>query len=201
MIDREYPVVRAKNIQTAGKDEPEPSLGGAQAFLFDPICNPYHKCVGEEGIAKTLDGISDKEDRPVHIGNADSGKAGNTKGIKKEEAKEISRANVKVSGYIPKEFAPDDFDKISMYQKIDRLGSLAELEAFKSEVIDQYGRLPEEVGSLFEKRKLDILLNDRDVDSYKEIRDRVQVTFSKMFSQKISENIWMKKRWFTVPGM
>jgi transcription-repair coupling factor (superfamily II helicase) len=108
-----------------------------------------------------------------------------TKGIKKEEPKEISRANVKVSGYIPKEFAPDDFDKISMYQKIDKIGSLAELEAFKSEVIDQYGRLPEEVGSLFEKRKLDILLNDRDVDSYKEIRDRVQVTFSKLFSQKI----------------
>ena len=108
-----------------------------------------------------------------------------TKGVKKETPKEISRANVKVSGYIPKEFAPDDFDKISMYQKIDKILTFEELEAYKSEVIDQYGRLPEEVGSLFEKRRLDILLNDPDVDSYKEIRDKVQVSFSKEFSQKI----------------
>ena len=84
MIDREYPVVGSENIQTAGKDKPEPSLGGAEALLFDPICNPYHKCVGEEGIAKTLDRISDKEDRPVHIGNADTGEACDSEGIEKE---------------------------------------------------------------------------------------------------------------------
>ena len=60
MIDREYPVVGSENIQTSGKDEPEPSLGGAQALLFDPIGNPDHECVGEEGIAQTLYGISHK---------------------------------------------------------------------------------------------------------------------------------------------
>jgi transcription-repair coupling factor (superfamily II helicase) len=104
---------------------------------------------------------------------------------KKEKPPEKKHANVSKSGYIPKEFAPDDFDKISMYQKIDEISTFEELEAYRTEIIDQYGALPEEVSSLFEKRKLDILVNDRDIEQYKEIRDKVQVSFSKLFSQKI----------------
>ena len=108
-----------------------------------------------------------------------------TRGTAKEKPPELKHTNISKSGYIPKEFAPDDFDKISMYQKIDQLNSFEELEAYRTEVSDEYGSLPEEVRSLFEKRKLDILVNDRDVDSCREIRDRVQVTFSRLFSQKI----------------
>ena len=72
-----------------------------------------------------------------------------------------------------------------MYQKIDALNDFEELEAFKTETIDQYGRLPQEVDALFEKRKLDILVNDSSVDSYKELNGKHQITFSEQFSQSV----------------
>ena len=72
-----------------------------------------------------------------------------------------------------------------MYQKIDALNSFEELEAFRTEIIDQYGRLPQEVDSLFEKRRLDILVNDPSIDCYKELSGRHQITFSEQFSQSV----------------
>lgn len=108
-----------------------------------------------------------------------------TKGhVRKEEAV-LKHTMVSGNSYIPQDFAANDYDKISMYQKIDELKNQESLQEFRSEVIDQYGRLPQEVEALFEKRKLDILVNDPSVNSYKEIRGKHQVTFSKAFSQKV----------------
>ena len=106
-------------------------------------------------------------------------------GVVKEETPEKKHAMVSGNSYIPEQFAANDFDKISMYQKIDALNDFEELENFREETIDQYGRLPAEVESLFEKRKLDILVNDPSVDSYKEIQGKHQVTFSEAFSQSV----------------
>lgn len=107
------------------------------------------------------------------------------KGEVKHEEAPRRHAMTSQSSYIPEHFAPDDYDKISMYQKIDALTDMAALEEYRKEVVDQYGRLPQEVKALFEKKKLDILLNDPDVDSYKEIKGRPQVTFSQLFSQNV----------------
>ncbi len=108
-----------------------------------------------------------------------------TKGGAVEEEPVVKHALVSGDGYIPEQFAANDFDKISMYQKIDALNDFEELEAFKTETIDQYGRLPQEVDALFEKRKLDILVNDSSVDSYKELNGKHQITFSEQFSQSV----------------
>lgn len=101
------------------------------------------------------------------------------------EAPEIKKAAVNRTGYIPKRFAPDDFDKISMYQAIDLIQSEAELLKFQNEVRDQYGRLPKEVESLFVKRHLDILLNTPMVESYQETGTRQEITFSKAYSARM----------------
>lgn len=107
------------------------------------------------------------------------------KGIQKEEKQVIKRANINSTSYIPKKFAPDDFDKLSMYQEIDRITSEEELSRYQDKVKDEYGKLPNEVDMLFTKRKLDILLNDKDVDSYKEINNNYEITFSKDFSDHV----------------
>ena len=107
------------------------------------------------------------------------------KGIQKEEKQVIKRANINSTSYIPKKFAPDDFDKLSMYQEIDRITSEEELSTYQDKVKDEYGKLPNEVDMLFTKRKLDILLNDKDVDSYKEINNNYEITFSKDFSDHV----------------
>ena len=107
------------------------------------------------------------------------------KGIQKEEKQIIKHANINSTSYIPQKFAPDDFDKLSMYQEIDRITSEEDLSTYEEKVKDEYGRLPVEVDTLFTKRKLDILLNDDDVDSYKEINNTYEITFSKEFCDHV----------------
>lgn len=104
---------------------------------------------------------------------------------KKPEKKEMKHANVSVSGYIPSKFTPDDYDKLDMYQQIDALESMEELKEYENNVIDQYGKLPKEVRVLFEKKKLDILLNEPYVQSYREVKGQAEISFSQLFSQQV----------------
>ncbi len=107
------------------------------------------------------------------------------KGIAKEEKPQLRHAVIPETSYIPENFAPDDYDKISMYQKIDQISTMEQLEQYREEVTDQYGKLPSEVQSLFDKRRLDILVNDPSVDSCREVRGQTRITFSKLFSQQV----------------
>ncbi len=106
-------------------------------------------------------------------------------GIVKEKVEAPRIANIKQTSYIPKSFAPDDFDKITMYQKIDSLVSFAEIDDFETSVIDQYGRLPKEVKALFDKKKLQLLLNQPHVLSYKELNQDIEIVFTKEFSNML----------------
>ncbi|MFR9255074.1 MAG: TRCF domain-containing protein [Merdibacter sp.] len=65
--------------------------------------------------------------------------------------------NLQVDAYIPQQFAPEDGDKLSLYQRIEKTRSVQELRNLMEEVHDRYGRLPNEVRLLFEKKQLDIL--------------------------------------------
>lgn len=107
------------------------------------------------------------------------------KGIVKPERKEMVRANVQVDSYIPERFAPDDFDKISMYQTIDRIESQEELRLYEEQILDEFGQLPKTVKVLFEKKRLEILINSEDVEKYRELKGQIEITFSKMFSAHV----------------
>lgn len=107
------------------------------------------------------------------------------KGEVVEEEVEKKRAMVSQTSYIPKTFASDDFDKISMYQIIDQLEDMHALTQYQNEVIDQYGKLPKEVNNLFEKKQLDLLLNSYEVEGYRERPNQCEITFSEEFSQEI----------------
>ena len=95
----------------------------------------------------------------------------------KKSGKEIVHEEVKPnpsiskSSYIPNGFTNDDFDKLDMYQKLDKLASKEQLKAYRSEIEDQYGKLPKEVRSLFEKKELDIALKETIVQSYREVKN------------------------------
>ena len=94
-------------------------------------------------------------------------------------------ANIQKTSYIPKEFAPDDFDKLEMYQKIDQAETAEDLQEYEKIVQDQFGRLPNEVNALFMKKQLDLLLSDPDVQSYRELKGKNEITFSSLFSQRV----------------
>lgn len=104
---------------------------------------------------------------------------------KKVQQQIVPHAQVAKSSYIPEGFSADDFDTLGMYQNIDALKSVSELTNYEEEIQDQYGRLPKEVEALFDKKYLDILLNDPTMESYREIHNTCELTFSKEFSQEV----------------
>ncbi|MBR2726651.1 MAG: transcription-repair coupling factor [Solobacterium sp.] len=106
------------------------------------------------------------------------------KGIERPQTVSV-HAKTAENGYIPKKFAPDDYDKISMYQKIDAIADEAELNEYRARVIDEYGRLPQEVSQLFSKKQLDLRLNSPEVEDYKEIKGKAEVTFSEPFTASL----------------
>ncbi|NLC96996.1 MAG: transcription-repair coupling factor [Erysipelotrichaceae bacterium] len=104
--------------------------------------------------------------------------------IEVKEEREV--LNVAVEGYLPEDFTSDDYDKINMYQDIDKLDNIKDLENYKNKIIDEYGKLPKVVSSLFDKKKLDILIQDDDIEKYREIKNISEIVFSKEFSSKVN---------------
>ena len=96
-----------------------------------------------------------------------------------------AKANVQKTSYIPDGFTSNDYDKLEMYQKIDAAETEDELELYQQDIIDQYGRLPSEVSTLFTKKKLDLKLNDPNVQNYREIKGGIEITFSPLYSQHV----------------
>ncbi|MBE6127752.1 MAG: transcription-repair coupling factor [Erysipelotrichaceae bacterium] len=96
-----------------------------------------------------------------------------------------AKVNIQKTSYIPSGFTSNDYDKLEMYQKIDAAETEDELEQYRDEVIDQYGRLPLEVGTLFQKKQLDLKLNDPNVQGCREIKGGLEITFSPLYSQHV----------------
>ncbi len=107
------------------------------------------------------------------------------KGESKPEVKEMKKANAKVDAYIPNDFAPQDYEKIKLYQRIDEITTKADLQSFTDEIKDNYGHLPSGVAMLFEKKRLDILINEPHVEGYKEDRQQAELSFTQEWSDSI----------------
>ena len=98
---------------------------------------------------------------------------------KKEEKKEIKVTNVSMDGYIPIEYASSDGDKLEMYQEIQKISSIPELDVYKKKMRDIYGQLPQSVEMLFRKRKIDILSSSPYIDSMKEEMGSIVIILTK----------------------
>lgn len=119
------------------------------------------------------------------------------KGIIKQQKAARIKPQIQVDSYIPKDFAPQDLEKISMYQKIDKIDNAKALSEFYEEIQDNYGHFPKSVQLLFEKKRLELLINDPDVESFKELRNGSQIVFSKDFSKRV-DGIKMFERYTTI---
>lgn len=107
------------------------------------------------------------------------------KGAESAPKVQQKKANAKVDAYIPTQFAPEDYEKIKLYQRIDDLSTKEELHAFIDEIKDNYGHLPSGVQMLFEKKRLDILINEPHVENYKETKQQVDLQFTQAWSDQI----------------
>ena len=105
------------------------------------------------------------------------------KGIVKEEKKELKKSGIQVDAYIPERFANEDYEKIRLYQRIEKITDKKELAEVIEEITDNYGTLPKSVKMLFEKKRLDILLNESYVEGFEENPKLIKIQCTKYFSQ------------------
>lgn len=106
-------------------------------------------------------------------------------GIPKVEEKEMKKANAKLDAYIPAKFAPQDYEKITLYQRIDSIHNKKELLDMMDEISDSYGKLPKAVQMLFEKKRLDILINEENVEQFKERERDIELQFTQTWSSNV----------------
>ena len=76
-------------------------------------------------------------------------------GVIKEETK--TNTIINVDGYIPNKFESNDLEKIDLYKKIDALSSLDSIINFSNEILDLYGKTPDNVKLLLDKKRLEVL--------------------------------------------
>ena len=106
-------------------------------------------------------------------------------GIIEPVKKESIKNNIKIDGYVPKNYAPEDNEKIDFYKKIEKIDNLKELSTFKESIVDQHGKMPTNVQYLFEKKHLDIIINDETVSKFKEQNGLINIEFTEHFSDNV----------------
>lgn len=106
------------------------------------------------------------------------------KGIKpKKEVDDSIKINA--SGYLPADFTFNDSEKLDLYQEIQAISSLSDYALFYESVEDRYGKLPDAVELLLEKIRLELLLADKRVESFKEKYRDVELIFTEEYSNKM----------------
>ncbi len=108
------------------------------------------------------------------------------KGLKVEDSSQTeSSVSVNVSGYLPENFVEDDTEKLEIYQFINNINTVHDLQLFYESMTDRYGSLPQAVQMLLEKKRLEIFLADDRIDSFKERVNRVELVFTQEYSDII----------------
>ncbi len=100
-------------------------------------------------------------------------------GHKAEEAKPVKMFNI--DAFIPNEYV-DQQDKIELYQEIENAKNDQELSDVRKKIRDIYGRIPSEVTTLINKRRIDILIEKEEFEDVKEYPNSVEIVMSKKFT-------------------
>lgn len=83
-----------------------------------------------------------------------------------------------LDAYINQDFTNDDFDKIDLYKKIDEAKSVFELKELEAEMKDVYGKLPQNVKLLLDKRRFELLEGYVFIDKLIDDKDSCEIKFN-----------------------
>ena len=87
-----------------------------------------------------------------------------------------------IDAYIPSSYAPES-DKVQLYQELEAISDEKGLLAYRRKMQDIYGRLPEEVELIIQKKRVDLLGENEEFTSIDEKPQRVDITLSSMFTR------------------
>ena len=94
-----------------------------------------------------------------------------------EDKDKVKVSNIRMSAYIPKKYAKDE-DILEIYQDIQEISTIDQIEAMAIKLKDIYGTIPQEVKLLLKKRKIDILASSIYVDKMEEVGDYISIVMS-----------------------
>ena len=72
-----------------------------------------------------------------------------------------------------------------MYQRIDKLKTIKQLNDLEEEITDRYGKLPNAVKLLFEKKRVEVMMNNYCFDRFDELEKESRLVLSEEFSQNV----------------
>ena len=107
------------------------------------------------------------------------------KGIVEEVIEEAPIKVNDIDGYIPKQFVHEDYEKITIYNKLAKINDQQKLDEYLGEVTDYYGKLPTSISNLFLKKKMEIMLNNVNVERYDQGEKENRIVLTKEFSNKV----------------
>ncbi len=87
--------------------------------------------------------------------------------------------NLKVSQYIPEEYIPDARERLGLYQRLASIGTDDDIYLLTDELSDRYGAPPALVDNLLRTASLRIVLKRLKATEFKQIGDRLYITFAK----------------------
>ena len=111
--------------------------------------------------------------------------------IKKHKGEEVIEKEAKpkvyvpLSSYIPDNFSNNDYDKLVLYHQLDEIDNKKDLFAFYLKTIDEYGKLPKEVRSLFDKKKIELLFNMNLIEKVTNNNGIFKIVLTKNYSDNI----------------
>lgn len=107
------------------------------------------------------------------------------KGEKVQETTPTFFPQINVDSYIPQNFTQNDYEKLSLYHRLEAIDNRNDLFDFYLAIKDEFGRLPSEIEALFTKKRLALLLDLQYLADYRTKNDRLTVILTPEFSAQV----------------
>ena len=107
------------------------------------------------------------------------------KGIK-EDPQEHKYFNISISKHIDPNYVLDDEIRIIMHKEISKIKSRDQIKSLILEYTDRYGKLNDEILLYMEEKYLEYLLKSKGIESFKELKDEIQLNFDEETTNKIN---------------
>ena len=107
------------------------------------------------------------------------------KGIKEEKKEKKEVVNIPMSGYLPDSFNENDYEKLAIYHELESIETKEDLFSYYVKICDEYGKLPDVVKALFDKKRIELLININLIDSITNFNDTFKIIFTKEYSDTV----------------